>query len=372
MKKGRLNKIALWSWMCLALWCCKPADKAYPLLETPVQDANFYQLGLAAVERKVKADPNNPDAHFKKALYLEALGQTDEALSAVKQAINLDPTPDYLMKEAELLLSKGDHQRALASISRAQILGGDYPDLWHLMAKLNYLAGNYQDARSDVDNALQKYPKGINYYCIKGQIEWVLHDTIFALSSFLKSVGHPETKYESLKYLTTISKAMGDYQQSFHYLDQNLQSNIDDPDLLIEKGKLFAESQQYDSALIIFRFLRHQDTTDFVPFFESAQVHYYTRRYDSTLFYTDKSLQLHQGHLPSMLMQARVYDRRRYYGTALKKYHEILAIDSTYVPAVEELAKLKRKIAYLQKIQRDREENAQVETISPTRPPIRN
>lgn len=358
--------------MCLVLWCCRQPDKTYPLVEAPIQDTDFYQLSLTEVERVANNNPNNPDAHFKKALYLQALGQIEEALSAVRQAINLDPTPDYLMKEAELLLSQADNEKALARISRAQILGGDYPDLWHLMAKLNYLTGNYEDALSEVDKALQKYPKGINYFCTKGQIEWALHDTLVALNSFLKSVGHPETKYESLKYLATISKAMEDYQQAFYYLNQNLQSSPDDRDLLIEKGKLFIESAQYDSALTVFHFLRDQDTTDMVPFYESAQVHYHRRRYDSTLFYTDKSLQLHRGHLPSMLTQARVYDRRRYYGTALKKYQEILVIDSTYVPAVEELAKLKGKIAYLQKIQKDREENAQVETISPTRPPIRN
>lgn len=372
MKTGRINKIVLWAMMCLVLWCCKPPDRTYPLVETPIRDANFYELSLSEVERIVKAHPNNPDAHFKKAIYLQALGKTEEALSAVKQAINLDPTPDYLMKEADLLLSTGDYELALARISRAQILGGDYPDLWHLMATLNYLAGNYEDARSEVDKALQKYPDGINYYCIKGQIEWAQNDTIAALSSFLKSVDHPETKYESLKYLAIINRAMGDYQQAFYYLDRNLQSNMDDRDLLMEKGTLFSESAQYDSALIIFHFLRNQDTTDFVPFYESAQAHYHIRRYDSALYYTDRSLQMHPGHLPSILTQARVYDRRRYYGTALKKYHEILTIDSTYVPAVEELAKLKGKIAYLQKIQRNREENAQVEKISPTIPPIRN
>ncbi len=372
MKTNRLNNIVLWSWMLLVLWCCRQPDKTYPLVEVPKQDTNFYQVGLSEIERMVKTDPNNPDAHFKKALYLQALNQTNEALSAVKQAINLDPTPDYLMKAAELLLSKGDHETALARISRAQILGADYPDLWHLMSKLNYLSGNYEIARSEVNKALQRYPRGINYFCTKGQIEWALNDTLVAFNSFLKSVGHPETKYLSLKYLATISRAMGDYQQAFYYLDQNLQSNKDDRTLMMEKGKWLTESARYDSALVIFHFLLHQDTTDFVPLYEAAQVHYYTRRYDSTLYYTDKSLHLQPGHLPSVLMQARVYDRRRYYGTALKKYKEILAVDSTYVPAVEELAKLKGKIAYLLKIQKNREENAQVETISPTKPPIRN
>ncbi len=361
-----------WAGMCLILWCCSSQDTTYSLLEAPVADAVFYQSGLAEIERLAKANPENPDVYFKKAVYLQALGHTNRALSAIKQAIKLDPVPDYLMKEAELLLDMGNNEEALARISRAQILGGDYPDLWHLLARLNFLVGNYESARTEINTALQKYPQAINYFHTRGQIEWSLNDTLAAQNSFLKSVADPETKYESLKYLAIISKSQGDYQKALYYLQQNLEYHKDDRELLIEKGKLFAETTQYDSALYIFHSLRDQDETDYVPYYESAQVHYSIRSYDSALFYAHKSLTLHLGHIPSMLTQARVYDRRRYYGTALKKYQEILAIDSTNVSAVEELAKLKGKVAYLQIIQRNREKNAQVEAISPTRPPIEN
>ena len=341
-------------------------------METPVQDVRFYQAGLTEIDRRLSANPDNPDVYFKKAIYLQALGRTDEALTAVKQAIALDVTPDYLMKEAELLVMNQDYTTALTRISRAQILGGDYPDLWHLMAELNYLEGNYEVALSEVGQALHKFPAGTNYFCTKGKIEWALHDTLVAFDSFNKSVGHPETNYESLLYLEIISRAKGEYDKAFEFLERNLSSNPRDRVLLKEKGKLLMETAQYDSALVIYHILIDQDTTDYVPLYESALVHYQIRRYDSTLYYTDKSLLLNKQHLPSMLTQARVYDRRRYYGTAIKKYQEIITIDSTYLPAVDELAKLIGKIAYLQKIQKDREENAQVETITPTKPPVRN
>ena len=174
-----------------------------------------------------------------------------------------------------------------------------------------------------------------------------------------------------MSYLAVISRARGDFPQAFAYLDLNLSDNPDDRKLLIEKGQLLSETAQYDSALVIYHLLKKTDSTDYLPFYEAALVHYQIRRYDSALYYSDKSMALQENHLPSMLIQARIYDRRRYYGTAIKKYREIVAIDSTYTPAVEELLKLQGKIAYLQKIQRDREENAQVETISPTKSPIK-
>ena len=341
------------------------------MVEIPASGDLFFEVGISEVEKQVQLHPTNPDAHFKKALYLQALGKTDEALSAVKQAINLDPDPDYLFTEASLLYDKQQYELALARISRAQILGGDYPDLWHLMAKLNFLSGNFKLALSEVDMAITKYPDG-NYHCTKGQIQWALQDTTAAFNSFLTSVKNREPEYEPLKYLAIISRAMGNYDQAFLYLDQNLKRHQHDPELLLVKGTLYAQIFQFDSAFVVLHKLRNIDSLAWQPLFELALVHFQKRRYDSTLYYTEQSLKLNSQHLASMITQARVYDRRTYYGTALKKYQEILDIDSTYVPAIEELAKLKGKVAYLQKIQQSREENSKIELISPTKPPIRD
>ena len=362
-----------WVILCMAIsiGACKQPDRNYPMVNTPVADQGFYQAGIEEVDKKVRSSPENPDAYFKKALYLQAAGQIDEALSTVKQAINLDPVPDYLFTEADLLFQKQQYELALARISRAQILGGDYPDLWHLMAKLNYLQGNFEGALDEINVAVSKYPKDLNYYCTKGKIQWALNDTTAALESFKKSVGSPESEYESLKHLAVISREIEAYDSARIYLSANLKNNPNDRDLLLEKATLHTVLFQPDSALAIYHILRDQDSSDWVPLFESALVHFQRRRYDSTLYYTDQTLQFNSDHLPSILTQARVFDRRTYYGTSIKKYQEILEIDSTYTPAVEELAKLRGKIAYLQKIQKDREANSQVETISPTRPPIK-
>ena len=356
----------------LSSWCCQPQDRSYPLVDAPVAGVEFYQASLAEVEQQVESDPDNPDAYYKKAIYLEALGQTAPALSAVKQAINLDPSPDYLMKEAQLLEATGDYETALARVSRAQILGGDYPDLWHLMAKLNHLQGNQKTALSEVNQALQMYPESLSYYCTKGKIEWALKDTIKAINSFYKSMTHPETRYESMKFLASIHRVNGDYAKSFEYLNRNLKHSPQDRDMLLEKGKLYLDVVQYDSALMLFRRLQMMDTTDIEPLYQAAQAHFHKRWYDSTLYYTQTVLTLDEHHLESLLTEARVYDKRTYYGTSMRKYQQILEIDSTYQPAVEELAYLKGKIAYLQKIKEDREANSQVDIISPTRPPIRD
>ena len=92
MRKGKRVNI-IWAGWCLVLCCCQQPDKSYPLVNVPKEDANFYQVGLSQIESNVQTDPDNPDVHFKKAVYLQALGRTDEALSAVKQAIKFGSNP---------------------------------------------------------------------------------------------------------------------------------------------------------------------------------------------------------------------------------------------------------------------------------------
>ncbi len=352
--------------LILVLACsCQRRDQSYPMVEVPVPNTDFYEAGLAEVERRVQNSPGNADAHLKKALYLEALGNSKAALSAINQAIALDPTPDYLLKQAQLHMVMGAYQQALNSASRAQLLGGDYPDMWHLLASLNYLQANYDAALSQVQKALQKHPKGIHYNLVKGQIHWALNDTLEAQASLIKATESQEVRYEALKQLVTINRVMGDYQKAFQYLLQNRQQQKGDRSLLFIQGQLLRETSQLDSAMAVFRQLQKRDSTDYRLFQERSLIHFEKRRYDSALYYSEKTLALNSNYLPAMLTQARVYDRRNYFSTALKSYEAILAVDSTYAPAVEELKKLNGKIAYLQRVRKSRERNAGLKILQP-------
>ena len=360
-----VNKLLFLGLAILVVCACQRKDLSYPLVEVPNPNTDFYESAITEVERRVQSNPNNPDAHFKKAIYLEALGDSEGSLAAIRQAITLDATPEYLMKEAELLMILEDYESALNSVSRAQLLGGDYPDLWHLLARLNYRQGAFELALTQVDKALQKHPKGTQYHLIKGQTQWVLHDTLGAISSLQKAKEHEDVRYQALKELVALNKAAGDYESAFEYLLQNRQEQKGDLNLIFVQGQLLKETAQFDSALSVFNYLSKFDSSDFRPFFESSLIHFDVRRYDSALYYSDKVLALKPDHLPAMLTKARVYDRRTYYSSALKSYQAILAIDSTYTPAAEELEKLNGKIAYLQRIRQSRERNAGLRILTP-------
>ncbi len=84
-------------------------DKALTAIEQAIrldpQNAEFYwrkgdiidyvfhdqDKALALYEQAIRLDPNNPYSHFRRSLVLLFLGRTDDALSAIKKAIELGP-----------------------------------------------------------------------------------------------------------------------------------------------------------------------------------------------------------------------------------------------------------------------------------------
>ncbi|MDA7977574.1 MAG: hypothetical protein MPJ50_02250 [Pirellulales bacterium] len=67
-----------------------------------------YSGALADVDTVLELDANQPQAHWIRAKLLHALGRTDEALRAIRQASTLAPeTPEYLLTEAAILIHQG-------------------------------------------------------------------------------------------------------------------------------------------------------------------------------------------------------------------------------------------------------------------------
>ena len=145
---------------------------------------------------------------------------------------------------------------------------------------------------------------------------------------------------------------------------QNQQEQKGDLSLNFTQAQLYRETQKYDSALGILHNLRRYDTSDFRLFHETGMIYWQKRWYDSALYYSERTTALNAQYLPALLTQARVYDRRTYYSKSKEIYESIMAIDSTFVPAKEELEKLNGKIAYLQLV-RNRERNAGLRLLTP-------
>jgi DNA-directed RNA polymerase subunit alpha len=96
--------------------------------------------------REAAADPAAADAHYRKALELEARGEREEAVEELRKAIQRDNNPLHQFKLAYLLDLVGEEDEAIANYE--QVCGQEQP---HMNALLN-LAVLYED-RGQINEA---------------------------------------------------------------------------------------------------------------------------------------------------------------------------------------------------------------------------
>lgn len=99
-----------------------------------------YTTALADLDTVLEFDPNQPQAHWIRAQVLLALGRSDEALAAIREASRLAPeTPEYMLTEANILIHQGHAQLAKELANQAVRTSDQLPEL---KAQAMVLQGN--------------------------------------------------------------------------------------------------------------------------------------------------------------------------------------------------------------------------------------
>ena len=357
--------LLFWALSIITLSACQDKRLSYQINEAPKVDSSFYVQALDALDNAIAREPNNSDAYFKKALYEHKLGNLNSSFSNINRALIFDKNnPDYLFLEAQIYKQQDEDSLALENALLVENLGAGNPRLWRLISDLYYQQQQYIRALQYNSKAISINPNG-PYHYQQGLCLLAMQDTLGAKKSFLRSLQQNQFRYETLKVLSSLEIQSQSYDQAFQYLGLNLETDPDNNQLNYDLGVLLTLTGQPDSAKAVLWDLLAEDTTDFKVMHQLSLAHLQKRRYDSALFYTQKALTFNEADLDIMLTQARVYDRRRYYTSALRQYEEIIAIDSTFLTAQEELTSLRRKVIYLQRAAQ-RESVRPINTIRPT------
>jgi tetratricopeptide (TPR) repeat protein len=121
----------------------------YDQLKKPKEAAAAYQAAL-------EQDPDNTDAKRGLAQALIASGQTDAAAKIYAQMLSSNPQdPQALIREAEIQRQKGDYEKALATLKKAEgLVSGDL-ELSYNEALVYDALGRYDDAIKTLQQILE-------------------------------------------------------------------------------------------------------------------------------------------------------------------------------------------------------------------------
>jgi len=310
---------------------------------------------LKAINIATQKYPRTSTNYYKKGLILWNLDYKKEALQSIAKAVEMnDSRGEYHLFLAQTYVENDSMQQAFESAKKAESLGLDSLVLNVLLADLYVADGKYQNALGNIDAALVKDGQDAANHLRRGEILLAMSNPDQAEPSLLKSLSLQQDNSEASKALADIYLQKGDYQNALVYIEQNLSKAPSDNDFLYKKGVALTNTGKATEAIGLFRKVVTQQDSYADAHSQLGSVYYAKRRYDSARYFANKALKLDDKDKEAMLTLARVADRKKGYWVALKHYENILAIDSTYVPAVAEHKKIKGKIAWLQYLEKNK------------------
>ncbi|MEM9671543.1 MAG: tetratricopeptide repeat protein [Bacteroidota bacterium] len=357
------------------------SQETHQIPEVPAFDEEYYTYALTAVEEVIQDDPDNAEAHFRRAKLLLQQNKTNNALASIRKAIEINgDEPTYYLASARALLLKGQNREAVRSAKLAQSKGGALIEVYDVLAEASINSNYYDDALRYSDSAMLYAPKNPRNYFRKGKALVMLEDTVAAEQSLLKSLELGGDAVEVYGVLVEFYMNTENYERAKSYMEKILSQpgNAQDSRLLLQQARILRQTGYEDSARVVLYQLKNKKKS--VPVFRELQeLHLQNRYYDSATFYAEQVLAIQPNDKQTMLSLARIQDRRRNYSRAIKQYEAILELDSLQQQNIHQLAKqelddLRRKVAYLwrkkqeEEFQRMKQGVPSIESITPSKP----
>ncbi len=221
------------------------------------------------------------------------------------------------------------------------------------------VAGEYWFAKNNFVKSLNNINRAINIdqgsselYALKARNLVHLYDTVGAVNNYILAIDKEQASFSTfIEFLHLLLAQKDDrlFNKIYADLDERWKEHQDTHFLL---AKYLMETGEYDSAKAHVYPLTGNNEVEMQKIKLLSEINFKQRRYDSAIYYL-KDYELISPEL--LFIRARAYDRLGRYQSSEDTYLKIIEIDSTNTIAADELAKLRRKVRYLQL--KRREEN---------------
>jgi TolB-like protein/Flp pilus assembly protein TadD len=184
-----------------------------------------YEWNWAAAEtgfgKAIELDPNYATAHHWHSIYLESVGQTDEAVAAAKRAQQLDPVSIIITAQlGQALYFARRYDEAIQEIRKALDMDPNFAR-GHLFLGLNYEQKRmYPDAVVEIQRAFDLSGGNANVLGALGHAHAVAGNRPKALQSVAELAALGQHRYISPFDLAVIYAGLADTERAFHFLSK--------------------------------------------------------------------------------------------------------------------------------------------------------
>lgn len=309
---------------------------------------------LEYLQEVAEEEPRNHQVYYQMATMYLNQSDYEKALRNIEKAIQLqEANAEYHYLAGKIYQKKGESVLSVKALLLAEKLGKKNQELYQLLAEEYLRQGEPEKARQAIDQ-LTEMNNSAEAYTLKGNIMLSLGDTAVAIQNFRKAINLDKTYPQSYISLADIHITRGNEEGARKNVNILLKLEPDNLDFKERKAKLLERAGQLDSATMILRKIA-KERQRYLDYYALSNVYYLQGQYDSAMYMAEQAYSKNKGFLEAQMLMARSLDKQRKYQEAIAVYETIVAADSTFNLAVSELDNLKRKVAYLWRLQQIRQ-----------------
>ncbi|MBL6449111.1 tetratricopeptide repeat protein [Fulvivirga sp. 29W222] len=298
-------------------------------------------------------DPDNPEVFYQLSKVYFDQGNYSQAQRNIRKAVDIKGDySEYHFMEGKIYQQLNKPEEAVKALLLAESMGNINHELYQIIAE-EYMRLGMGNKAKEAISRLTSINQSAESYTLQGQIMLSLGDTTEAITNFEKSISLNKAFKKPFIVLTDINIARNNVKRAFSLLNHLIEQEPENLGFLERKGDLLQRTGLLDSAAQIFKYIASK-RDDYMNLYKLSNIYYLMGEYDSSRVMAEKAFMRNEGFLDAQLVVARSLDKLRKYQEAIDVYELIVESDSTFNLAITELDNLKRKVAYLWRLEQQR------------------
>lgn len=285
--------------------------------------------------------PGAPVIKVRLAELLIDDSEFDKAVQHLQQVLALDPA----LHPAKMLLAKaqfslGQNQEAITLLEDSREEGRVSIESTHLLAQLYAASDNPGKALELTQELIKVAPENPNHHALQGDLLLAQRKTKEAEKAFRRAIRLEPGHAASIKQLMGIELNRNQGAAALELADQALEQLPSSGQLLYLKaigqlanGDLSAGEQTLEAAI-------EADPEQIEPYYALCGLFAQTGRTPEAQERIAQALEKDPDHVQSLMLSALLLDRQQELEGARNTYEKILAVQPTFVPALNNLAYL--------------------------------